>query len=555
MARKQGNSRRSFIRKGLGAAAVAGFPAVVPASVFGETAPSNRINVGAIGVGRISRGHDLPGVWQYDSARIVAVCDLDSNRLDQAKTYVNGYYAKTTGKAYDGVIGYHNYHELLANKDIDAVLISTPDHQHAIVAVDAVRAGKDVYLQKPTSLTIAEGRYLSDAVRASGRILQIGSQQRSWKQFHRACELVRNGRIGAIKHVEIGLPGDPSGPDAPEMPVPPNLNYDAWLGSTPEVYYTEMRVHPQNGFGRPGWLRCEQFGAGMITGWGAHHVDTAHWGMNTEYTGPVEIWGTAEFPAHGLWNVHGKFKTEAVYANGVTMSISGDYPNGIKFYGSEGWIFVTRDEMTTPTETGASQDKPQPLVASDPKILGSVIGPGEIHLYKSAEQHGNWLECVRSRQEPIAPVEIGHRACSTCLLHHIAMKTKRRLHWDPVKERFQNDDAANAMLSRPQRAPYHFSWAGMSWGSVVGKLPPRAVSRNLKAMEVRFTPEQEAQLSQIAAKAGTDPERLVKDAALRLLEEDARFRAAVREGIEKADRGEFIEEAEMDARLEQMLRS
>ncbi len=182
-------------------------------------------------------------------------------------------------------------------------MISTPDHQHAILAVDAVHAKKDVYLQKPASLTIAEGRAMSNAVMASGQILQIGSQQRSWKQFHRACELVRNGRIGDVKHVEIGLPGDPSGPDAARHADSAGLNYDAWLGSTPEVYYTEIRVHPQNDFNRPGWLRCEQFGAGMITGWGAHHVDTAHWGMNTEYTGPVEIWGTAEFPTHGLWNV------------------------------------------------------------------------------------------------------------------------------------------------------------------------------------------------------------------------------------------------------------
>lgn len=451
-------SRRSFLATSLSGAAVLGFPAIVPSSVFGQNAPSNRINIGAIGVGRISRGHDLPGTWKYESARIMAVCDLDSKRVELGKAYINDYYAKKTGKPYSGVTGYPNHHELLANKDIDAVIISTPDHQHAIVAVDAVRAGKDVYLQKPASLTIKEGRYLSDAVQASDRILQIGSQQRSWKQFYRACELVRNGRIGEVKHVEIGLPGDPSGPDAPEMPVPPNLNYDAWLGSTPVVYYTEMRVHPQNGFDRPGWLRCEQFGAGMITGWGAHHVDTAHWGMNTELTGPVEIWGTAEFPTHGLWNVHGKFKTEARYANGITMAISGDFPNGIKFYGTKGWIFVTRDENVTASDPGATAgDKPKPLVASDPKILESVIGPNEIHLYQSDDQHGNWLECIRSRKAPIAPVEIGHRACSTCLLHHIAMKTKRKLHWDPAKERFRNDDEANSMLSRPQRPPYTFS--------------------------------------------------------------------------------------------------
>jgi predicted dehydrogenase len=446
-------SRRTFIRATLGAAAATGFPAIVPFSVFGQNAPSNRINIGAIGVGRISRAHDLPGIWQHDIARIMAVCDLDSNRVEPGKAFINAHYAETTGKPYDGVQGYGRYQDLLANKDIDAVVISTPDHQHALCAAAAVRAGKDVYLQKPASLTIAEGRYLSDTVQKSGRIFQIGSQQRSWKQFHRACELVRNGRIGQLKHVEIGLPGDPGGPDAPEMPVPKNLNYDAWLGSTPLKYYTEMRVHPQADFSRPGWLRCEQFGAGMITGWGAHHVDTAHWGMNTERTGPIEIWGTAEFPTSGLWDVHGKFKTEAVYANGVTMAISGDYPNGIKFYGSEGWIFVTRDELVTASDP-ASGAKVEPLTASNPKVLTSVIGPNEIHLYESAEHHGNWLDCIRSRKETIAPVEIAHRACSTCLLHHIAMKTKRRLRWDPAKERFINDDAANAMLSRPQRAPY-----------------------------------------------------------------------------------------------------
>jgi len=451
------SSRRTFLKTSLGAAAAAGFPTIVPSRVFGQLSPSNRINIGAIGVGRISRVHDLPGIWKYDQARIMAVCDLDANRVELGKTLINEYYAKKTGKPYNGVTGYHHYRDLLGNKDIDAVVISTPDHQHAILAVDAVHAKKDVYLQKPASLTISEGRHMSDQVTASKQILQIGSQQRSWKQFYRACELVRNGRIGEIKHVEIGLPGDPAGGDSARMPVPEGFQYDAWLGSTPEVYYTIDRVMPTKDFSRPGWLRVEQFGAGMITGWGAHHVDTAHWGMNTELTGPVEIWGTAEFPTHGLWDVHGKFLTHAIYANGVTMDISGDFPNGIKWYGTKGWIFVTRDEMTTPTATAGQTVKIEPLMASDPKILDSVIGPNEVHLYQSDDQHGNWLDCIKSRKAPTAPAEIGHRACSTCLLHHIAMKTKRHLHWDPAKERFVNDDAANAMLSRPQRPPYVMS--------------------------------------------------------------------------------------------------
>ncbi len=354
-----------------------------------------------------------------------------------------------------GVTTYRDYRELLANPDIDAVVISTPDHWHALIAIHAVEAGKDVYLQKPASLTIAEGRALSDAVHHSGRIFQIGSQQRSSPQFRYAAELVRNGRIGQLKTVEVGLPGDPSGDEEPVMPVPKNLNYDMWLGSTPVVPYTEKRVHPQSGYGRPGWLRCEQFGAGMITGWGAHHIDSAHWGMDTEFTGPIEIWGSAEFPTKGLWDVHGPFRTEALYANGVHMIVSGDFPNGIKFIGTEGWVFVSRgDETVTASDPVSKLKDSRALAASDPKIITSVIGPDEIHLYESKQHHGNWLECIKSRQQPIAPVEVAHRACSACLIHHMAMKAKRKLFWDPLKERFKNDEEANALLARPQRAPY-----------------------------------------------------------------------------------------------------
>ena len=451
--------RREFISaagQGLAAVSVvAGFPAIVPASVFGAAAPSNRINIGAIGTGRISRGHDLPNLWKHEAARIMAVCDLDSRRVEDARALVNGYYSRKTGKPYDGVTAYGDYRELLANRDVDAVVISTPDHWHALIGIHAVEAGKDVYVQKPASLTIAEGRALSDAVHRSGRIVQIGSQQRSSPQFRYAAELVRNGRIGQLKTVQVGLPGDPSGEIEPEMPVPKHLNYDAWLGSTRVVPYTEKRVHPQVGYDRPGWLRCEQFGAGMITGWGAHHIDSAHWGMDTDYTGPIEVWGSAEFPTKGLWDVHGPFRTEALYANGVRMIVSGDFPNGIRFEGSEGWVFVSRgNETVTASDPVEKLKDAQALSASDPRILTSVIGPGEIHLYESSDQHGNFLECVRSRRQPISPIEVGHRACSTCLIHHIAMRANRKLYWDPVKERFKNDDAANALLSRPQRSPY-----------------------------------------------------------------------------------------------------
>jgi predicted dehydrogenase len=455
-------SRRQFLaaagKGALTSAVLAGFPTIVPATVFGKTAPSNRINVGAIGNGRISRIHDLPGIWKFDQARIMAVCDLDRKRMEDAKTLVNEYYSKKAGKPYDGVTGYVQYRELLANPGVDAVVISTPDHWHAIIAIAAVEAGKDVYLQKPASLTIAEGRALSNAVHRTGRIFQIGSQQRSSPQFHYAAELVRNGRIGQLHTVQVGLPGDPAGNDEPEMPVPKNLNYEMWLGSTPYVYYTEKRVHPQNDYGRPGWLRCDQFGAGMITGWGSHHVDCAHWAMNTEYTGPIEVSGSAEFPAKGLWDVHGPFRTEALYANGVKMIVSDGLPNGIKFEGSKGWIFVSRgDERVTDSDPAAKLKDSQALAASDPKIITSVIGPEEIHLYRSNDHHGNWLECVKSRQETIAPVEVAHRSCTACLIHHMVMKLKRKLTWDPLREHFKNDDEANARISRPQRWPYTIS--------------------------------------------------------------------------------------------------
>jgi predicted dehydrogenase len=458
MAKSRSFNRRAFIRStaqtgALTGLASLGFPTIVPAKVLGKDAPSNKINIGAIGVGRISRDHDMAETLKYDHARIVAVCDVDSKRLQEGKKYVNDFYSKKTGQSYDGVTMYDAHEELLMNKDIDAVLISTPDHSHAYLGIHAVEAGKDVYLQKPASLTIAEGRALSNAVHRTGRILQIGSQQRSSSQFRYAAELVRNGRIGGLKEVMIGLPSDPSGEIEPEMPIPKTLNYDAWLGSTPYVYYTEKRVHPQSGYDRPGWLRCEQFGAGMITGWGTHHIDSAHWGMDTEYTGPVEVWAKASFPKSGLWDVHGSFTSHGIYANGVKMTISTELPNGIKYIGTEGWIFVTRGAYkASPNEPTVPNQKA--LSASDPKIIESVIGPNEINLYRSTEHHGNWLECIQTRKQPITPVELGHRACSTCLIHHIAMKLDRKLNWDPLNERFINDDQANGMLNRQHRYPY-----------------------------------------------------------------------------------------------------
>lgn len=453
---KKGMGRREYLKKAaLGSAGLIFAPTIVPSSVFGKNAPSNKINLGQIGCGRIARDHDMAETLKYDQARMVAVCDLDSNRAADAKKLVDGYYQKKNGKGYMDTKIYDDYRELLMNPDIDGVLISTPDHWHSQPAIEAALAGKDVYVQKPTSLTIEEGRLLSDIVHKQGVILQVGTQQRSMPQFRIAAELVRNGRIGKIHTVKVGLPGDPSGPEVEEMPVPKSLNYDMWLGSTPEVPYTETGVHPQKGYGRPGWLRKEQYGAGMITGWGQHHYDSAAWGMDTEYTGPISVEAVAQFPKSGFWDVHGDFMVKAEYANGITMYTSGGYTNGIRYEGEDGWIFVSRGSYTASASDPVSKEKSsQALNASDPKILTSVIKDNEIKLYKSDEQHGNWLDCIKTRKQPISPVEIGHRACSVCLVSHIAMKLDTKLEWDPKIERFKNNDVANSMLSRPQRYPY-----------------------------------------------------------------------------------------------------
>ena len=450
--------RRNFITKVSATSAITFLaPSILPSGVYGKTKANNKINIGQIGCGRIARSHDMPGVMQYENARLIAVCDVDINRMKDAKKLVEDYYNNKTGS--NNVVDvkmYEDYKELLLNKDIDAVVISTPDHWHAQPAIEAALAGKDIYLQKPTSLTVEEGRVLSDVIQKKATILQVGTQQRSMPQFRIAAELVRNGRIGKLHTVKIGLPGDPSGPEAFKMEVPSNLNYDMWLGQTPLMDYTEIGVHPKEGYSRPGWLRIEQFGAGMISGWGQHHYDSAAWGMDTELTGPVSVQAVAEFPKSGLWNVHGDFMSRAEYENGVTMyTSSGGYTNGIKYIGSDGWIFVSRGSYTaSASDPVAANKSSKALDASDPKILSSVIGPNEIQLYKSDEQHGNWLDCIESKKPPISTVEIGHRACSVCLITHISMKLNRKLNWNPKTEKFINDDEANSMLTRSQRKPF-----------------------------------------------------------------------------------------------------
>jgi len=459
--KEQQMDRRSFIRQTASGAAVlaasAAFPAIVPASVFGKNAPSNRVNIGHIGFGRMGRA-DLSGAFNIDYARVVAVADVDRKRLAEGKTWIAQKQAEK-GKGKIDVKAYDDYRDLIRDKDVDAVMICTPDHWHAQPAMEAAIAGKHVFLEKPTSLTIRESQVMAETVKRKGIVFQLGSLQRSidpWPQFHRACELVRNGRIGDIKRVVIGLPGDPAGGNPAPMPVPETLDYDRWLGSTPMAPYTLDRVHSQDDINsRPGWLRCEQFGAGMITGWGSHHIDIAHWGLGVEHTGPLQAEGRATFPTAGLWDVHGDFEVEMLYPGNVLMTISGANPNGVRFEGTEGWIFVSRGSVgVTDSDPGMDGKQSEGLSASDGRILRSVIGKNEVRLYRSPGQTTNWTDCIRNGMQPICHVDIAHRSGSACLIAHAAMKLGRKLRWDARREVFIGDPEANAMLARPQRYPY-----------------------------------------------------------------------------------------------------
>ena len=456
-------SRRDFLRTTAVAAAATAAPLIIPSRLLGADAPSNRVRVGHIGCGRIAQSHDMVGVAGSGLAESVAVCDLDSRRAASGKVCIERLYK---GKLQNPpkVDVYTNYRELLARKDIDAVTISTPDHWHAELALAAIKAGKDVYLQKPMTMTHEEGVILRDTIVKTDRIFQLGSQQRSWgpnEQFRKACEFVRSGRVGQLKQVEIGLPTDPTAPDDPEQPVPSNLNYEMWLGPTPNVYYTEQRVHPQkldkNGqpdvSSRPGWLRNDAYCLGMITGWGAHHFDVAHWGMNCELSGPSKAEGKGEFPTNKIWNVHGAYHIELLYPGNIKLTVSDKFPNGIRFIGDEGWIFVSRDaQSATASDPTSAPTKLKSLDASNAKLLDP--NGVTVQFTHSTSHHKNWLECVKSRKTPLVPAPIAERANAACIVSWISMKLARPLTWDVKTERFVNDAQANAMLSRPERGSY-----------------------------------------------------------------------------------------------------
>lgn len=431
-------NRRNFLKA---AAVTAAAPAIVPASVFARPAPSDTLQFGCIGLGRQGQGDMQELIYRglETGARVVAVCDADSHRLQDAQWLAEKIYALEKGSGAPRTVkAYSDFRELLARKDIDGVLIVTPDFWHAAHAVAAAEAGKDIYLEKPLTYSIAEGRKLVSAVAKHKRVLQVGSQQRSSIHFLMACELARNGRIGALKTIRVWLPEDQGQGDARPVPVPPNLNYDAWMGPTAEAPFAEDRVHPQTSYERPGWLQIERYCLGMVTGWGSHMMDIAQWGHGSDLSGPVSIEAKAEFPDRGLFDVHTKFQAEAVYADGVRLIMETGDPAGVRFEGDEGWVFVQRGEIK----------------ASDPAILKWKPGQGQVKLVQSGNHMKNFLEAVRSRRAPAAPVEVGHRSNSICVMTHIAMKLGRKLTWDPAAEKFVGDQEANLRLDYPHRRPW-----------------------------------------------------------------------------------------------------
>lgn len=445
-------TRRSF----LGTTALAAVaPMVLPSRLFGANAPSNRLRIGQIGTGRIARGHDMVNVIGSNLADIVAVCDVDERRAREGQTRVTEIRAEQQINTPAPEVSIHaHYREIVSRADIDAVVISTPEHWHAEMALAALYAGKDVYVQKPITLTHAEGVLVREAERITGRILQVGSQQRSGKQFRESVALVRAGRIGRVRAVEIGLPTDPTRFDDPPMPVPAGLDYDQWIGPAPMAYYTEQRVHPQNDYGRPGWLRNEAFTLGMITGWGSHHFDIAHWGLDLDHSGPTALEGWATFPSNRIWNVHNTYEVQLTYPGDIKMTVSDKLPNGIRWIGDEGWIWVSRERQTVTTGAGTVEAprRLNSLDASDPKLIDRSFP--ELKFPSIASHHINWLEAVKTRQAPLATAAIGHRSNTACILSWIAMKLARPLRWDAAAETFLDDDEANALLARTDRPGY-----------------------------------------------------------------------------------------------------
>lgn len=452
-------NRREFLKTTAASSAALVIPTFIPRTyLFGSSTPPSRvITVAQIGCGRMGM-EDLRGTMRHDLCRLVGVCDLDANRLTAAKAEVEKFY-RDRGESAVSVAATRDYRELLARPDIDAVIVTPPDHWHALMVVEAVQAGKDVYVQKPVTYDIAESISLRTAVRTTKRVVQVGSQQRSsqpWETFRLASEAVRNGRLGKVHTIRVGIGRDePKGQLPQAQPVPASFDYDTWLGPAPEQPYMELRVHPQSGYGRPGWITTEDFGLGMITNWGAHHMDIAQWALGMEHAGPRKISGRADFMRQDVWTVHHRYHIEMEYPNDVRVILDDTHPNGLRFEGRDGWVFCARGAaQVTSSDPNAAAPGAEPisLAASDPRLLEPVRDTNAVRWPSSADHYRNWLEAIAARRDPVAPIDQAVRSLQACAAGWIAMKLGRTVEWDAAREHFVNDDAANALMRRPPRS-------------------------------------------------------------------------------------------------------
>jgi len=429
-------NRREFLKKApLAVAGAAAFPSIIRASALGlngAVPASDRIVMAGIGFG-MQGPSNMQAFLEKDEVQWVAVCDLDDKHLAEAQGIVNRKYGNTSCATYK------DFRKLFARRDLDAVSIAVPDHWHTILAVSAAQAGLDIYGEKPLTHSLREGRALCDAVKRYGRVWQTGSWQRSVDNFYRACELVRNGRIGKVRRVEVGLPSghyDFARTFGQEKITPPpaGFDYETWLGPAPYSPYCTARVHMN-------WRWNMDYGGGQLMDWIGHHLDIAHWGMGYDYTGPVEVWGKGEWPTTGIYNSATRYWVETRYADGTPIILAGGYPEiqgGTKWIGEYGWIWVDR---------GAFETQPGNLV-------NEVIGPNEIKLYHSRDHYQNFLDCVKSRALTITPCEVAHRSASVGHLGVIAIETGHKIKWDPATETIIGDPDAERLLSRSYRKPW-----------------------------------------------------------------------------------------------------
>lgn len=452
-------TRRHFIQTTLGASAgLIALPHIFSGSLFAEDAPSKLIQVAQLGCGRMGL-EDMGAILSEKLARVVAVCDLDPKRAAEGKRRIEEKYKKQ-GETNVSVKVYSDYRELLADPSIDAVVVSLPDHWHGFAASAAAIAGKHIYCQKPLTYNIEESIALRNAIRAKKVILQTGSQQRSespFTAFRAAIEAVWDGRIGKVKNIQIGVGLDKASGKPPQaMPVPAGFDYDTLLGSAPQQDYMEGRVHPQDSFtARPGWITTEDFGLGMITNWGAHHLDIAHLVMGEQLGGPSIVTGKAGFMQNDQWTVHDTYHIDMLYPNDVNVVLDNKFENGLKIEGEEGWIFCTRGAVkVTASDGNAKDDGKSALRASDPKLL-SPLGKDAKRMPASRNQYRNWLESIVANKEPIAPVDQAARSVQACCVGWISMKLGRKVVWDVKTESFGNDAEANALRGRkPRKAEY-----------------------------------------------------------------------------------------------------